>query len=101
MIVVIDTNVFLSAAFWRGTARKCWALCAARGYRIAITTDILDEYWRKAETLGKRFPQVDPRPFLNWIENECPRFTPSPLGKRRSRDATDDMFLAAALASEA
>src|SRR6266446_1174049 len=101
MIVVIDTNVFLGAAFWKGSARKCWALCAARNYPIAVTTQILDEYRRKAEMLAKRFPQINPDPFLNWIENECPRFTPGPLGKQRSRDATDDMFLAAALASNA
>ena len=101
MTVVIDTNVFLAAAFWRGTARKCWALCASRNYPIAVTTAILDEYRRKAEVLARRFPRINPDPFLNWIENECPRFIPNPVGKQRSRDATDDIFLAAALASRA
>ena len=101
MTVVIDTSVFLAAAFWRGTARKCWALCAARRYRIAVTEDILAEYRRKAQVLAKRFPQVNPNPFLRWIENECPRFAPAPLGKQRSRDRSDDMFLACALASRA
>jgi putative PIN family toxin of toxin-antitoxin system len=51
--------------------------------------------------LAKRFPQVNPNPFLRWIENECPQFVPNPLGKQRSRDASDDMFLACALASRA
>src|SRR5881227_1646460 len=101
MTVVIDTNIFLAAAFWKGAARKCWAVCAARHFRIAVTAEILEEYRRKAEELGKGFPQVDPNPFLRWIENECPRFLPHPLGKQRSRDASDDMFLAAALASQA
>jgi len=99
--VVIDTNVFLAAAFWRGAARKCWAVCAGRRYRIAVTTEILDEYRRKATLLAKRYPKINPEPFLRWIENECPQFSPSPLGKRRSRDASDEMFLAAALASRA
>ena len=101
MTVVIDTSVFLAAAFWRGAARKCWALCAARRYPIAVTEDILAEYRRKAHALAKRFPQVNPNPFLRWIENECPRFPPSPLGKQRSRDRSDDMFLACAVASRA
>lgn len=101
MTVVIDTNVFLAAAFWRGSARKCWALCVYRNYVIAVTTAMLSEYRRKAETLAQRFPQVNPHPFLQWVENECPRFIPHPLGKQRYRDATDDMFLAAALASRA
>ncbi|SRR5260221_117063 len=101
MSVVIDTNVFLAAAFWKGSARRCWALCASRHYPIAVTAEILNEYRRKAEALGRRFPQVNPNPFSRWIENECPRFIPAPLGKTRSRDATDEIFLAAALASRA
>ena len=101
MTVVIDTSVFLAAAFWRGTGRKCCALCASCHYRITVTVEILDEYRRKAEVLARRFPEVNPNPFLRWIENECPRFVPNALGKQRSRDATDDMFLAAALASRA
>ena len=101
MTVVIDTNVFLGAAFWRGTARKCWALCASRHYPIAVTAEILDEYRRKAQVLARRFPQVNPAPFLHWIESECPQCVPNPLGKPRSRDASDDMFLACALASRA
>ena len=101
MTVVIDTNVLLAGAFWRGKARRCWAVCASRGYLIAITEEILAEYRRKAETLAQRYPQVNPNPFLRWIENECPRYIPSSLGKQRSRDATDDRFLACVLASQA
>ena len=101
MTVVIDTNVFLAAAFWKGVARKCWALCAGRHYPIAVTAEILQEYRTKAQVLAKRFPEVDPDPFLRWIENECHKFVPNPLGKQRSRDASDDMFLACALASRA
>jgi putative PIN family toxin of toxin-antitoxin system len=101
MTVVFDTNVFLAAAFWKGTARKCWALCAGRHYPIAVTAEILGEYRRKAQVLARRFTQVNPDPFLRWIESECPQFIPNPLGKQRSRDASDDMFLACALASRA
>jgi putative PIN family toxin of toxin-antitoxin system len=101
MTAVFDTNVFLAAAFWKGTARKCWALCAGRHYPIAVTAEILGEYRRKAQVLARRFTQVNPEPFLRWIESECPQFIPNPLGKQRSRDASDDMFLACALASRA
>jgi putative PIN family toxin of toxin-antitoxin system len=101
MTVVIDTSVFLAAVFWRGTGRKCWAVCAARHYPVAVTEEILGEYRRKAQVLTKRFPQINPNPFLRWIENECPRFTPGPVGKQRSRDASDEMFLACAVVSRA
>ena len=67
----------------------------------SVTPEILDEYRRKARVLAKRYPKVNPEPFLRWIENECPQFIASPLGKQRSRDASDDIFLAAALASRA
>jgi predicted nucleic acid-binding protein len=38
MTVVIDTNVFLAAAFWKGVGRKCWALCAGRHYLLFLIT---------------------------------------------------------------
>ena len=101
MTVVVDTSVLLAAVFWQGMARKCWALCASRHYPIAVTADILQEYRKKAEAMARRYPLVNPRPFLRWIENECPQFVPNPPGKQRSRDASDDMFLACALASRA
>ena len=49
MTVVIDTNVFLAAAFWKGTARKCWALCASRHYPIAVTAEELDDALREPD----------------------------------------------------
>src|SRR6476646_8050768 len=101
MTVVIDTNVYLAAAFWRGTGRKCWAFCAQRHHSIAVTPEILEEYRRKAQILAQRYPSVNPEPFLRWIENECPRFISHPIGNQRSRDRSDDIFLAAALASQA
>jgi predicted nucleic acid-binding protein len=62
MTVVFDTNVSLAAAFWKATARKCWALWAERHYPIAVTAEILEEYRRKAQVLARRFPQVNPEP---------------------------------------
>src|ERR1035441_9640888 len=101
MTVVIDTNAFLSAAFWKGPARKYWPLCAGRRYSIAVTADILQEYRNKAAVLAGRYPQINPKPFLRWIEDECPQYVPNPLGKQRSRDPSDDVFLACALSSRA
>jgi predicted nucleic acid-binding protein len=40
-------------------------------------------------------------PALRWVERSALWVDPAPLGKRRSRDATDDKFLAAALGSGA
>ena len=42
-----------------------------------------------------------PLPFLGWIHQKALHCVPAPLGKQRSRDATDDPFLACALAAQA
>ena len=103
MIIVVDTNVVVSAAFWpRSEDRRCFVLLARRKCRLAVTADILDEYRVLATRIGRReCPDKDPTPFLDWIERVALLVEPSPLGKRRSRDVKDDPFLACALASRA
>lgn len=103
MIVVADTNVVVSAAFWpRSEDRRCFVLLARRRCRLAVTEAILDEYRAVAVRIGRReCPDRDPAPFLDWIERVALLVEPSPLGKPRSRDVTDDPFLACALTGRA
>ena len=103
MTIVVDTNVVVSAAFWpKSEDRRCFVLVAQRKCRLAITEVIVDEYRTLAARVGRReCPDKDPTPFLDWIERVALLVEPSPLGKRRSRDAKDDPFLACALASRA
>jgi putative PIN family toxin of toxin-antitoxin system len=103
VIVVVDTNVVVSAAFWpRSEDRRCFVLLARRKCRLAVTADLLEEYRTLATRIGRReCPDKDPSPFLDWIERVALLVEPAPLGKRRSRDAKDDPFLACALASRA
>jgi uncharacterized protein len=102
-MIVVDTNVVVSAAFWPGSEdRRCFVLLARRKWRLAVTEVILEEYRSVAARIGRReFPGLDPAPFLDWIERIALLVEPSPLGKQRSRDAKDDPFLACALASRA
>lgn len=103
MTVVVDTNVVVSATFWpKSEDRRCFVLLARRKCRLVVTEAILDEYRSLAGRIGRReCPDKDPTPFLDWIERVSLLVEPSPLGKRRSRDAKDDPFLACALASRA
>lgn len=103
MIVVLDTNVVVSAAFWpKSEDRRCLALLARRKCRMAVTESILREYRALTLRIGRQeCPDKDPLPFLDWIERVALLVEPSPLGKQRSRDAKDDPFLACALASGA
>ncbi len=46
-------------------------------------------------------PEINPQPKLAWVKQKARLVEPAPLGKRRSRDAKDDMYLAGALAAGA
>jgi putative PIN family toxin of toxin-antitoxin system len=101
MNVVADTNVVISAIFWPGESRRCLALWAKRRFHLAITVPIFEEYSEVARRVAERIPEVNPDPWLTWIERKAKVYDPALLGKSRSRDPEDDPFLACALASRA
>lgn len=101
MNVVADTNVVVSAIFWPGASRRCLALWAKRRFHLAITIPIFEEYEEIARRVARRIPEVNPEPWLKWIERKAKVYEPVPVGKQRSRDPDDDPFLACALASNA
>jgi putative PIN family toxin of toxin-antitoxin system len=105
MMVVFDTNVFISAAASpSGSSRRCFLLFAKRHFQLAVTKEILAEYETTAAGIAGRpgkCQNIKWRPLFNWIRDKAVYFEPSPLGKQRSRDADDEIFLACALASGA
>lgn len=101
MNVVADTNVVISAIFWPGESRQCLALWARRRFHLAITAPIFEEYADVARRVAERIPEVNPEPWLKWIEHKARVYEPAPVGRQRSRDPEDDPFLACALASQA
>ena len=101
MNVVADTNVVVSAIFWPGESRDCLALWARRRFDLAVSAPILEEYSAVAHRLAGEFRSVNPEPWLQWIERKAGVYDPAPLGRLRSRDPHDDLFLACALASDA
>ena len=54
-----------------------------------------------ARRVAAKIPEVNPEPWLDWIENKAKVYEAAPLGKQRSRDREDDPILACALASGA
>jgi uncharacterized protein len=101
MNVVADTNVVVSAIFWPGESRACLGLWAKRRFHLAMSVPLLEEYTEVALRIAQHFPKVDPEPWLKWIEAKAKFYEPAPLGKRRSRDPDDDLFLSCALAASA
>jgi len=65
------------------------------------TYPLLEEYREVARRVAGKFPQVNPEPWLNWIERKGKLCEPAELGKQHSRDRDDDMVLACALAGNA
>lgn len=100
---VFDTSTVVAAIFWpRSTARRAWTLVARRKVRPCVTRAIETEYRDTClEFQQTRFPDRSPLPFLAWIHHKALHCVPAPLGKQRSRDATDDPFLACALSADA
>jgi putative PIN family toxin of toxin-antitoxin system len=99
---VYDCNVVLSGIGWGGMARKCLKLVAERKVFLFVTAVIWAEYEAVIpETLASEVPEVDSRPKLDWLRRKTELIEPAALGKRRSRDAKDDIYLAAALAASA
>jgi putative PIN family toxin of toxin-antitoxin system len=102
MRLVFDTNVVLSGAGWRGEAHACLVKLARREVSAYATATMLEELNDVATRLLRagEFPH-DPRPVLTWYAATVRLVEPAPLGKPRSRDLKDDVFLAAALAARA
>lgn len=102
MTVVFDTNVFVSAAAsLAGISRRCFTLLARRRFQLAVTREILIEYETAARELAQKPGKnhgMNWQPLYRWVCDTAVCVEPVPLGKQRSRDADDDIFLACALA---
>ncbi|HVM48519.1 MAG TPA: PIN domain-containing protein [Candidatus Acidoferrum sp.] len=100
MRVVVDAGVVFSGAGWGGEAYLCLAALARRRVLAFATTHTLEELRRAVEAIG--FKAVhSPYTILEWYYGAAKMVAPAPLGKQRSRDATDDPYLACALAASA
>jgi predicted nucleic acid-binding protein len=97
---VYDCNVLVSGIGWAGSARACLKLVAERRVFAFITDAILAEYESTIpEILSEEVSDMNPYPKLAWIKSKFISIKPLPLGKRRSRDPKDDMYLGCALAA--
>lgn len=79
MNVVADTNVVISAIFWAGESRQCLALWARRRFHLAITVPVFEEYAGVARRVAERITEVNPEPWLKWIERKAKVYEPAPI----------------------
>ena len=99
MKVVLDTNVFVSGAFFSGPPFQILQAWRDGKIQLVISPEILYEYRRVGEILAEEYLTIDLEPILEYAIHHAVVFSAPPLPERVCDDADDDKFLACALAS--
>ena len=102
MKVVLDTNVVVSAVFFGGVPGRILSAWSAGTLALVLSPAILEEYRRVGYELGRQRPDINEtfEPLLALIAMNAMIVDAPPLVDRVSEDPDDDMFLAAAVASQ-
>jgi putative PIN family toxin of toxin-antitoxin system len=99
--VVLDTNVVVSACFWRGAPYECLAAWAARRFAAVLSPPLLTEY---EETFEELLLEHGNRPHLDWVSvlrSSAGMVFPVDRATGMTPDPFDEMVLECALASGA
>jgi len=99
--IVLDTNVFISGAFFSGPPYQILKAWKNQEFQIVISLEILDEYFRVGEELSVQFPEVDLNPILELITTKAELIEAALLDEAVCDDPDDDKFFACAIAGGA
>ena len=99
MNIVLDTNVFVSGIFWRGSPHDILVAWKKGVIQFVLSPDIISEYVRVCFELSKQFPLVDVNPILDLALVRSIVTSPAIFPEKVCDDPDDDKFLACALAS--
>ena len=99
MNIVVDTNVFISGVFFTGPPFKILQAWRNQKYSLVVSPDILLEYQRVGEILGKKYSGVDITPMLQLVLRCGKLYETKPLNESLCEDPTDDKFFECAIAS--
>lgn len=97
-VVVVDTNVFISGAFFFGPPHDILLACETGVLRLVLSSDILAEYRRVGLGFLHTRSDVDFEILLNMHHAKAVVVDASALGQPVCRDPDDDKFLACAIA---
>jgi len=97
MRVVIDTNVLISAIFFKGKPDVILDAWRTGKLEIILSPEILDEYSRVLHRLSEKYPSVDTSGILYLLTAGCKVIEPREIEIQVCEDPDDDKFLAAAL----
>jgi putative PIN family toxin of toxin-antitoxin system len=101
MKVVLDTNVVISACFWRGAPHDCLIAWAKGHYEAVISPPLLAEYEEVLEEMCRRYPKRQPVDWVSVLGESAELVFPVETIRGASADPFDDMVLECALGAEA
>ena len=99
MRVIVDTNVFVSAIFFKGVPHAILDAWRHKHLELVVSPEIIDEYKRVIHELAEKFPGIDPAPPLELLTLRAQVVDTPELPEQVCTDPDDDKFLACALAS--
>ena len=99
MRVVLDTNVFVSAVFFRGPPARILEAWRDGRVTLVLSPPILHEYRRVGSRLAERYDGVDLDPLLTLLVVHAELVETPDLAEPVCEDPDDDMFLACAAAT--
>jgi putative PIN family toxin of toxin-antitoxin system len=100
MKVILDTNVFVSGAFFSGPPFQILAAWREGRVQLIISPEILEEYRRVGKILAEDHPGVRFESILEFVIQNTLLVSAPPLPEGVCADPDDDKFLACALASK-
>jgi uncharacterized protein len=100
VIVVLDTNVFVSGVFFSGPPYQILKAWSEGKLQLCVSPEIIDEYRRVGEILAADHPSIDFTPMLEYVLDNVEIYSGQPLPEPVCEDPDDDKFLACALASD-
>ena len=98
LVLVLDTNVFMSAIFFAGLPHKILEAWSNGCVQLVISKEILREYSEVAHRLHKEFPAIDITAWLSLVKANATMVKAPSLPVPVCADPDDDMFLACAKA---
>ena len=101
MKVVFDTNVVVSACFWRGSPFACLSAWARGDLAAFVSPQMLSEYFETFEELAARYPDRKPAAWPDALAQSAEMVFPLDHARGATADPDDEMVLECALAAEA
>lgn len=101
MRVVFDTNVVMSACFWRGKPFECLTAWTRGELTAFVSPQLVSEYFETFEELAARYPERKPAPWHDALALSAEMVFPFDRARGATTDPDDEMVLECALAAEA